>query len=181
MAIPEAIIKKPGPLTTDEWELVRQHTVIGERIIATAPALQRAAQLVRWSHERVDGQGYPDRLSGDDIPLATRIISVADAFDAMCSDRAYGGTRSREEALAELRRCAGTQFDGAVVAAFERVLPPPASMADAVVRASSAGVAAGRLAPEGERARKSGSSGHSARYSPRPRSGKFVLQRTRET
>ena len=85
MAIPESIIQKPGPLTNEEWKLVRQHTLIGERIVATAPALQRASRLVRWSHERVDGQGYPDGLSGDDIPLATRILSVADAFDAMCS------------------------------------------------------------------------------------------------
>jgi HD-GYP domain-containing protein (c-di-GMP phosphodiesterase class II) len=127
MAIPESIIQKPAPLSSEEWKLVRQHTLIGERIIATAPALQRASRLVRWSHERVDGQGYPDGLSGDDIPLATRILSVADAFDAMCSGRPYGRTRSRAEAVDELRRCVGTQFDGAVVEAFERVVPGFAS------------------------------------------------------
>jgi two-component system cell cycle response regulator len=135
MAIPESIIQKSGPLTTEEWKLVRQHTLIGERIVATAPALQRAARLVRWSHERVDGQGYPDGLSGDEIPLAARILSVADAFDAMCSGRPYGRTRSAEEALDELRRCAGTQFDREVVAAFEQILPGFASKADAVERA----------------------------------------------
>ena len=71
----------------------------------------------------MDGSGYPDRLARDEIPLGARIIAVADAFDAMCSDRGYGRRRSQDEALAELRRCAGTQFDGAAVAAFERTLP----------------------------------------------------------
>ena len=142
MAIPEAIIKKPGTLTTDEWELLRQHTLIGERIVATAPALQRTSQLVRWSHERADGGGYPDGLWNDEIPLATRIISVADAFDAMTSHRAYGRQRSREEAVAELRRCAGTQFDAAVVDAFERVLPVVDPTPDAR-SAAPAGVPAG--------------------------------------
>ena len=85
MAIPESILEKPGPLTSDEWALIRQHTLIGERILATAPALERSARLVRWSHERVDGTGYPDGLAGDEIPLGSRIIFVADAFDAMFS------------------------------------------------------------------------------------------------
>ena len=111
------------PCRPTSGTLIRQHTLIGERILATSPALEHSAQLVRWSHERIDGSGYPDGLSGDEIPLATRILSVADAFDAMCSDRRYGRTRSHEEALAELRRCAGTQFDGPVVAAFERIVP----------------------------------------------------------
>jgi two-component system, cell cycle response regulator len=130
MAIPQSILDKPGPLAADEWDLIRQHTLIGERILATAPALERSAQLVRWSHERVDGSGYPDGLSGDEIPQGARIISVVDAFDAMCSDRGYGRKRSEEEALAELHRCTGTQFDGAVVAAFERTLPLLESIAD---------------------------------------------------
>jgi diguanylate cyclase (GGDEF)-like protein/putative nucleotidyltransferase with HDIG domain len=139
MAIPESVLEKPGPLSEDEWTLIRQHTVIGERILATAPALERSAPLVRWSHERIDGCGYPDGLAGDEIPLAARIISVADAFDAMCSDRGYGRTRSPDEALAELRRCAGTQFDGAVVAAFERML----SRLESITHAESAHAFAG--------------------------------------
>jgi two-component system, cell cycle response regulator len=122
MAVPESVLEKPGPLSDAEWDLVRRHTLVGERILAAAPALERSAQLVRWSHERVDGGGYPDGLSGDAIPLGSRVILVADAFDAMTSKRSYGTVLSTEEALAELRRCAGAQFDAAVVAAFERVL-----------------------------------------------------------
>jgi two-component system cell cycle response regulator len=122
MAIPEAILEKPGPLTDAEWALIRRHTLIGERILAAAPALERSARLVRWSHERIDGAGYPDGLTGEEIPLGSRIILVADAYDAMVSERSYGCVHSQDEALAELRRCAGTQFDPAVVAAFERAL-----------------------------------------------------------
>jgi diguanylate cyclase (GGDEF)-like protein len=130
LAIPTEILDKPGPLSPDEWELVRQHTIVGERILATAPALERSARLVRWSHERIDGTGYPDGLAGDEIPLPARIIAVANAYDAMLTERVHAGPRSPKDALAELRRCAGTQFDPAVVAAFERALPlvgsPPA-------------------------------------------------------
>ena len=130
LAIPTEILDKPGPLSPDEWELVRQHTIVGERILATAPALERSARLVRWSHERIDGTGYPDGLAGDEIPLPARIIAVANAYDAMLTERVHAEPRSPKDALAELRRCAGTQFDPAVVAAFERALPqvgsPPA-------------------------------------------------------
>jgi HD-GYP domain-containing protein (c-di-GMP phosphodiesterase class II) len=122
MAIPDAILDKPGALSEPEWELVRRHTLIGQRILAAAPALERSAALVRSSHERVDGAGYPDGLVGDDVPVGSRIIFAADAFDAMTSERVYGETLTPAEALDELRRCAGTQFDPAVVAALERVL-----------------------------------------------------------
>jgi diguanylate cyclase (GGDEF)-like protein len=118
MAIPESILEKPGPLSDDEWLLVRQHTIIGERIMSAAPALVFSAALVRSSHENFDGTGYPDRLRGTDIPLGARIISVVDAFDAMVSVRSYGKVRTEAEALAELQRCAGSQFDPAVVDAF---------------------------------------------------------------
>ena len=102
---------------------MRQHTIIGERILAAAPSLARAAQLVRWSHERYDGGGYPDGLAGEEIPLGARIIAVCDAFDAMSSSRPYRPTpMSREGAVAELRRCAGAQFDPEVVEAFCRAL-----------------------------------------------------------
>jgi two-component system, cell cycle response regulator len=129
MAVPESVLEKPGPLTDAEWDLIRRHTLVGERILAAAPALERSAQLVRWSHERVDGRGYPDGLCGDAIPLGSRVILVADAFDAMTSERSYGKVLSTDEALAELRRCAGSQFDAAVVAAFERALVDASELA----------------------------------------------------
>jgi two-component system cell cycle response regulator len=122
MAIPESVLEKPGPLTDAEWDLMRKHTLVGERILAAAPALERSAQLVRWSHERIDGAGYPDGLRGEAIPLGSRVILVADAFDAMTSERSYGRVMSQAEALTELRANAGTQFDAAVVEAFARVL-----------------------------------------------------------
>jgi diguanylate cyclase (GGDEF)-like protein len=122
-AVPDAIVFKPGPLTEDEWAFMRQHTVIGERILAAAPALAGAAPLVRWSHERIDGSGYPDGLSGEDIPLGARIIAVCDAFDAMTSPRPYRPTpMSVEGAVAELRRSAGAHFDAGVVEIFAQVL-----------------------------------------------------------
>jgi two-component system, cell cycle response regulator len=122
MAIPESILEKRDPLSGSEWALIRRHTIIGERILAAAPALECSARLVRSSHERVDGRGYPDGLAAADIPLGSRIILVADAFDAMRSERSYGSALSEADALAELRRCAGSQFDAAVVSAFERVI-----------------------------------------------------------
>jgi putative nucleotidyltransferase with HDIG domain len=122
MAIPDSILSKPGPLSDDEWVLIQQHSVIGERILTAAPALEQSATLVRAHHERVDGGGYPDGLTGADIPLGARIIFVSDSFDAMTSERPYGPTLSSAEALAELRRCAGTQFDAEVVTAFEQVV-----------------------------------------------------------
>ena len=125
MAIPDSILDKPGPLSENEWQLIRQHTIIGERILSAAPALQPAARLVRSSHERVDGTGYPDRLHGDEIPLAARIIAVADAFDAMTAPRPYKPTLTIREALAELERCAGSQFDPEVTAAFQTAVTEP--------------------------------------------------------
>jgi len=118
VAVPDAILAKPGPLDADEWGFVRRHTLIGERIVDAAPALGRIGQLVRWSHERFDGCGYPDGLAGDVIPLGARIIAVCDAFDAMTMGRPYRIPVTPEAALAELRACAGSQFDPAVVEAF---------------------------------------------------------------
>jgi diguanylate cyclase (GGDEF)-like protein len=118
VAIPDAIINKPGPLDDDEWEFIRRHTVIGERILRAAPALTATATLVRSSHERFDGKGYPDALAGRDIPIGARIIAVCDAYDAMTVDRPYRLARDPADALAELRRCAGSQFDPDVVDAF---------------------------------------------------------------
>ena len=118
MAIPESVLEKPGPLSDAEWDLMRKHTLVGERILAAAPALERSAQLVRWSHERVDGAGYPDGLRGEQIPLGSRIIAVCVAFDAMTSPRPYREALPAATAFEELCRCAGRQFDPMVVAAF---------------------------------------------------------------
>jgi diguanylate cyclase (GGDEF)-like protein len=134
VAIPDAIINKPEPLTDEEWAFMRRHTLIGERILAAAPALGGAAKLVRSSHEAWDGSGYPDALAGVEIPLGSRIIAVCDAFDAMISDRPYAPRKPLVFALEELRRCSGTQFDPTVVRTFQQVLadrakPPTASAA----------------------------------------------------
>ena len=122
LAIPDAILLKPEPLTEEEREFIRGHTVVGQRIVAATPALQSVGRIVRASHEHWDGRGYPDGLRGDRIPLAARIIAVCDAFTAMTSERPYGAKMTAQEALAELERCAGTQFDPGVVATFAKVL-----------------------------------------------------------
>ncbi|HEY7831370.1 MAG TPA: diguanylate cyclase [Solirubrobacteraceae bacterium] len=126
IAIPDAILNKPGPLDEEEWKFMRRHTILGERILMAASALRPVARLVRSSHERFDGGGYPDGLAGKEIPLGARIIFVCDAFDAMTTDRTYSAAISSAEALQELRRCAGTQFDPYVVEAFADTLLTPA-------------------------------------------------------
>jgi len=118
VAIPDAILNKPGPLTEEEWAFVRRHTLVAERIMMAAPAMIPVAALVRSSHERWDGGGYPDGRAGEAIPLGARIVSVCDAFNAMTTERAYARARTPEEAMAELRRGAGTQFDPRVVEAL---------------------------------------------------------------
>jgi diguanylate cyclase (GGDEF)-like protein len=122
MAIPDAILNKAGPLDPGEWEFMKRHTIIGERILGQAEALRPVAKVVRSSHERWDGRGYPDGLAGEEIPLGARIVFVCDAFDAMVSDRVYRPRMNVEDALDELRACAGTQFDPRVVEAFEAVV-----------------------------------------------------------
>jgi diguanylate cyclase (GGDEF)-like protein len=118
VAIPDAILDKPGSLEPGEWAFIRRHTLIGERIITAAPALKQIGALVRSSHENFDGSGYPDGLAGEKIPLGSRIILVCDAFDAMTTDRPYRRAMSAQAATDELRRCAGAQFDPAVVERF---------------------------------------------------------------
>ena len=108
VAIPDEILSKPGPLDDGELRFIRNHTLIGERIIAAAPALAEVAKLVRSSHERWDGGGYPDGLAGPSIPLGSRVIFVADSFDAMISERPYSRARSRGGSPRGLRACAGT-------------------------------------------------------------------------
>ena len=114
--------EKPGPLDDGEWELIRQHTLIGERILAAAPALASVAPIIRSTHERWDGKGYPDGLSGESIPVEARIVSVCDAYSAMIHGRPYGAPRTAAEALAEVVRCAGSQFDPRAVEALQAVL-----------------------------------------------------------
>jgi diguanylate cyclase (GGDEF)-like protein len=117
LAIPEEILRKPGELTDSERLVLERHPQIGFRMLDSL-GVDPVADIVLHHHERWDGAGYPDGLRGDSIPLGARIIFVADAFDAMTSDRVYRPRLSREEALAELERCSGTQFDPAIVEAF---------------------------------------------------------------
>jgi two-component system, cell cycle response regulator len=118
LALPEELLRKAGPLSDSEQLFMRQHPIIGERILNVAPALRMVARLVRSSHERWDGKGYPDGLAGAAIPLGARIIAACDAYDAMISDRPYQAPRSPDEAIAELRRHSGSQFDREVVEAL---------------------------------------------------------------
>jgi two-component system cell cycle response regulator len=118
MAIPDAILEKPGPLSSEEWALIRKHTLIGERILAASPSLAGVGKLVRSTHERWDGGGYPDGLVREEIPLGARITVICDAFESITAERPYDSSRSFEEAIAELRRGAGTQFDPVLVERF---------------------------------------------------------------
>ncbi len=122
IAIPEAILRKPAALNETEWELMRTHTLVGERLLGTFPSMAPVARLVRASHERWDGGGYPDGKAGEEIPLGARVITICDAFDAMRSQRSYTTQRDQQSALAELREGAGTQFDPQLVDLFCRVI-----------------------------------------------------------
>jgi diguanylate cyclase (GGDEF)-like protein len=122
VAVPDAILNKPGPLNEIEWGFMREHTIVGDRILSAAPALQGVARLVRSSHERYDGRGYPDRLMGEEIPLGARIVAVCDSFHAMTTDRPYRPAVAAQDAIDELQRCAGRQFDPMVVQAFTRLI-----------------------------------------------------------
>jgi diguanylate cyclase (GGDEF)-like protein/putative nucleotidyltransferase with HDIG domain len=118
VGVPDDILHKPGPLDEHEWEIMRQHPVIGERILRAIPGLGGVAKIVRHEHERCDGRGYPDGLAGDEIPLGSRIILACDAYHAMTSDRPYRAAMSHADALTELTRNAGTQFDPSVAEAL---------------------------------------------------------------
>ena len=122
VGIPDAILNKPSALNEIEWEFIYQHTILGERILHGAPALRPVARLVRASHERWDGTGYPDRLQGDDIPLGARIVSVCDAYEAMTADRSYRAAIGHDAACEELQRSSGSQFDPMVIQAFLEVI-----------------------------------------------------------
>jgi two-component system, cell cycle response regulator len=122
LAIPDEVLLKPGPLDDDERRFIEQHTIVGERILCASPALRGAGLIVRSTHERWDGTGYPDELARADIPIAARIIFACDAYDAMMAARPYRPAMSAELALDELKRCAGTQFDPQVVGALVELL-----------------------------------------------------------
>jgi diguanylate cyclase (GGDEF)-like protein/putative nucleotidyltransferase with HDIG domain len=124
IGVPEAVLNKPSRLTPEEYDVMKRHTLWGAKILEPlkVKAIERIRGMVRNHHEMVDGMGYPDRLKGEDIPLGARIITVADCFDTMVSERAYQRGRSMEEAMEELHRCCGTQFDPDIVEAFVRSL-----------------------------------------------------------
>lgn len=122
VGVPDEVLHKPGPLDEREWEQMRQHPAIGERIIRAIPGLGAVARVVRHEHERWDGGGYPDGIAGEEIPVESRIILACDAYHAMTSDRPYRKSMSHRDALAELTRHAGTQFDPQVIEALVGLL-----------------------------------------------------------
>lgn len=128
IAVPKEIINKPGPLDDDEWSVMRQHTIAGQQMLnKVGGSMTDVGAIVRSSHEHWDGNGYPDGIAGEDVPLAARIVSVADAFSAITTTRPYRKAQTAEAAIKELRTCAGTQFDPKVVEALESVLSRPAA------------------------------------------------------
>jgi ribonuclease P protein subunit RPR2 len=118
VGIPESVLCKPGPLTDDEWDIMRTHPSIGAQIVEPIRFLEGAVEIVRTHHERWDGRGYPIGLRGEEIPLAARVFAIADCFDAMTSDRPYRAAMSFGEAFEEIRLGSGTQFDPDIVEVF---------------------------------------------------------------
>ncbi len=121
IGVPDAILRKPAKLTEEEWVKMKLHPLHGRQILRNIPFLEGAAQIVAQHHEQWDGSGYPDGIRGEDIDIGARIFAVVDAFDAMISDRVYRRGRPYKDAVAELERCAGTQFDALIVEAFKRI------------------------------------------------------------
>jgi putative nucleotidyltransferase with HDIG domain len=122
LVIDLSCIQKPGKLSPEEWELIKKHPEVGANIIEPLTFLERERNIIRHHHEKLDGTGYPDGIGGDELDLLTRIITVADSFDAMTSRRNYRRNMSTLEAVTELRRCSGTQFDSELVEAFAGVV-----------------------------------------------------------
>jgi HD-GYP domain-containing protein (c-di-GMP phosphodiesterase class II) len=125
IGIPDRILRKPGRLTSEEWAIVKGHPSMGEALIRTMPDLSDIHELVVSHHEHFDGSGYPKGLTGTDIPLLARILTVADAYSAMISDRPYRKALTRDEAIAELRKGAGTYFDPGIVSTFIQCVNGP--------------------------------------------------------
>jgi len=134
VATSDLILRKPGRLSDDEFAVIQRHPVDGSEILRHLSPYRHIVEIVRHHHERWDGRGYPDGLAGEEIPLGSRVIAVADTYDAMTTDRPYRRALTHEEAIAELRRGAGSQFDPAIVAAFERAV----ARASAAVREKAA-------------------------------------------
>jgi putative nucleotidyltransferase with HDIG domain len=124
LTVPAPVLEKPGGLTSDEWTLVRAHPTTGEALVSPYLRHPLVRSVVRWHHERVDGRGYPDGLRGDTIPLAARIVSVADAYEAMVASRPYAYARTPLEAVAETFDCAGRQFDARCVERLSEIVAP---------------------------------------------------------
>lgn len=121
IGIPDSILRKPGHLTSVEWNKMREHPLLGSKLLSGIDFLESASLVVSQHHERWDGKGYPFGLRGNEIDVKARIFAVADSFDAMTSNRVYHTGKNFEAAAAELRRCAGRQFDPEVVEAFNRL------------------------------------------------------------
>lgn len=122
LVIDVSCIQKPGPLTAEEWDAVKKHPEVGENIMRPLRFLRREAEIIRHHHERMDGKGYPDGLYGHELDILTKIVTVADSYDAMTSKRSYKINLSRQNAIEELTRCAGSQFDPTIVQAFVALL-----------------------------------------------------------
>lgn len=122
LVIDASYIRKPGPLTDEEWTLMKKHPEIGANIIKPLAFMEQELFLVRHHHERIDGKGYPDGLTGEDLDILTKIITVADSYDAMTSKRSYKQNLSQKEAIKELHACSGTQFDPTLVEIFTEIL-----------------------------------------------------------
>jgi HD-GYP domain-containing protein (c-di-GMP phosphodiesterase class II) len=136
IGVPDDLLNRPGKLTDEEMEQVRNHVTLGASMIEMLGEMHPIVPLIRHHHEAWDGSGYPDGLKGEEIPLISRIVAVADIYDAMTSDRAYRSRRSSREAVDEIRRVTGTKLDPRVSAAFFRVLCEIAPAAEAPARAS---------------------------------------------
>jgi HD-GYP domain-containing protein (c-di-GMP phosphodiesterase class II) len=122
LVIPDEILKKPGALTPEEYEIMKQHVRVGEALIREVPQLHEVIQAVASHHERFDGSGYPRGLKRDEIPLVGRVIGVADAYSAMCLDRPYRKAMSTDEILDVMIRCSGSQFDPDIVTVFTELM-----------------------------------------------------------
>lgn len=122
IGIPDAVMSKAGRLTNEEFKLIKDHPIIGYNIVSKVKILQKVALIVRHHHERMDGGGYPDGLAGDDISVGARIVAVADAFDAMTTNRTYKVSMSVSDALQELIDCSDTQFDRKIVEVFVKII-----------------------------------------------------------
>jgi putative nucleotidyltransferase with HDIG domain len=149
IGLPPGLLEKPGALTLEERRQMEEHSVIGERILARVEDYSEIARIVRHHHERIDGNGYPDGVAGEDIPLLSRIIAVADAYDAMTSDRPYRDAMPSQVARMRLAQAVGSQFDTSVVAAFEAILATASEAYRAGTRGTFTDEIAEHVAPEG--------------------------------